>query len=135
MIEVCMICFAGWFVVPEMSSLAEVTVCCLDERATSVLYAVIISRGFNWTVSLRGCNLDKHSCSLFNTSPEILTSVSAVCLLLVALRSFRVCEGNSDERFLNISKSRKGQFMDASGNVMLIAREASSQVMSLQCIF
>ena len=122
-IEVCMICFAGWFVAQERSSSAEVTVCCLDEKATSVLYAVIISRGFNWTVSLRGCNLDKHSCSLFNTSPE---TVSAVCLLSVALRSFCVCEGNSDERFLKLSKLCKGRFTDASGYVMLCERSKLS---------
>ena len=85
-----------------------------------MFYAVVISHGLYWTVSLHGCNLDWHSCSLLDTLPETLTSVSAVCLLLVALRSFRVCEGNSDERFLKLSKLRHGRFMDALGNVVLL---------------
>ena len=113
-------CFAGWFVAPERSSSAKVTVCCLDERATSVFYAVVIFHGLYWTVSLHGCNLDRYSCSLLDTLPETLTSVSAVCLLLVALRSCRICEGNSDERFPKLSKLRNGWFMDASGYVMLL---------------
>ena len=61
-------CFAGWFVAPERSSSAKGTVCCLEERATSVFYAVVISRGLYWTVSLHGCNLDRHSCSLLDTT-------------------------------------------------------------------
>ena len=75
---------------------------------------------FTGQCSLHGCNLDRHFYSLLDTLPETLTSVSAVCLLLVALRSFRVYEGNSDDRFLKLSKLRNGQFMDASGNVILL---------------
>ena len=70
--------FAGWFVAPERSSLARVTLCCLDERGTSVFYAVVISRGLYWMVSLHGWNLDRHFCSLLDTLPE--TDFSFCCL-------------------------------------------------------
>ena len=90
-------------------------VCCLDEGSNSVLYALRVQQGFCWAVSLRGICLNRDSCPLLTALPETLTSVSSVCLATAELSSYRVCEGNPDERFLKLSQ--KGSFMDTSGRI------------------
>ena len=95
---------------PEESNSEDVTVCCLDEGSTSVLYALRVAES-SWTVSLRGLKLDRNACPLLTTSPETVTSISDVSLILSKLCSCRVCAGNSDEKFLKLSYLRKGVFI------------------------
>ena len=102
---------------PEESNSEDVTVCCLDEGSTSVLYALRVAES-SWTVSLRGLKLDRNASPLLTTSPETVTSISDVSLILSKLCSCRVCAGNSDEKFLKLSYLRKGVFMDASGKMI-----------------
>ena len=94
----------------------DLVVCHLDEGSDTLLYALRVSTGFSWTVSLRGIPLNRSLCPLLIACPEQMTSVSDVCQFLEALRTCCLCEGNSDERFLQLSHSRSGRFLDVSGN-------------------
>lgn len=90
--------------------------CHLDEESDSLLYALRVSTGFSWSLSLRGIALNRSLCPLLMATQEQLTSVFEVCQFLEALNTYHVCEGNSEERFLELSHSRKGRFLDVSGN-------------------
>ena len=113
----CVYLCTGWFVAPEESNSDDVVVCRLDEGSTGVLYALRITEGFSWSFSLRGLRLNCSICPILATFPGTLTSASDVCDVSSELSSFRVCMGNCDEKFLELSRLRKGQFMDASGKI------------------
>ena len=106
---------------PGGSESEDVVICCLDEGSDALLYSLRISHGFSWALLLRGVPISRSSCPLLTASPELLMSAGDICHLLVALDSFRICEGNSDEKFLRLSHSRKGTFVDVSGNTAKVA--------------
>lgn len=111
-----MFCFAGWFLAPGRTESEDVTICCFDEASDSLLYSLRIANCFSWTLSLRGVALNRSVCPLLTAYPELMASPLDVLHLLKALSSFLVCEGNSDQKFLKLSHSRKGCFVDVSGN-------------------
>ena len=96
------------------SNLDEVVVCCL-EGSTSVLFSLRIQENISWSVSLRGVGLKQDTCLLLIALPELLTSVSSICLVTARLSRSHVCVGNMEERFLKLLNMRKGVFTDASG--------------------
>ena len=44
--------------------------------------------------------------------------MASVYDILEALNTYHVCEGNSDERFLQLSHSQHGRLMDVSGKAV-----------------
>ena len=99
---------------PKESNSDDVVVCCLNEASVSIFFALRIQQGFCWTVSLRGVDLKRDTCPLLTALPESLKSASSIHLLTTRLTTYHVCEGNMEEKFLKLSKLRKGVFTDAS---------------------
>ena len=109
----CVLSQAGLW--PPKSLTLKILRCAVfDEGSTSVLSALRVAES-SWTVSLHGLKLNCNVCPLLTTSPETVTSISDVSLILSKLCSCRVCAGNSDEKFLKLSYLRKG---DASGKMI-----------------
>ena len=94
--------FAGWFVGPGTG---DIVMCHLDEGSDSLLYTLRVSAGFSWSLSLRGIALNRSLCPLLIATPELMASVYDIFQFLEALNTYHVCEGNSDERFLQLSHS------------------------------
>ena len=92
-------------------------VCNLDKGSVSLLYTLKVQHGFYWTLSLRGKSLDINTCPLLAALPQTLRSLSCISVITKELNSYHVCEGNFDERFLKLSRLRKGVFMDTSGQM------------------
>ena len=105
--------------VPGKSETEDLVVCHLDEGSDFLLYSLKVSTGFSWTLSLRGIALNRRLCPLLTASTEQMTSAFDICQLLESLNTYRLCEGNSDERFLQLSHSRRGCFLDVSGNEII----------------
>jgi hypothetical protein len=68
-----------------------------------------------WKFRIQGKQIDLSHTHL-NYLPSKLQSAAAVSNLLQAINSCCYCSGNEDKRFFPLQASRKGMFMDASGN-------------------
>ena len=72
-----------------------------------------VSSDFSWKLFLS--SLEICHCTLLANSPQRVRSVRDVVVLLTTLDSMRICDGNSDAKFLTLSLSHKGVFMDSHG--------------------
>ena len=99
----------------------KLILCSLDtSRDPPILrYSISIRGDFTWLVSVYGRTITHQSCCALTSVPEVLDSVDKVAHLLSTLDRCRVCEGNPEDKFLQVSQRREGIFKDHSGKVKL----------------
>ena len=95
------------------SKLVDLVLFGLKKGLTFVLYTLQINLTFMDFLFARSSCQSKQS-SPPRALPVHSLTAADVCQLLVSLRSFHVCSGNSELRFLLLSFSRKGCYLDAS---------------------
>ncbi len=76
----------------------------------TVLYMVTISEDFTWNVR-RGENTVSKESDVIAGSPCSVQSVEGTDIL-VQLDNCKLCNGNSDEKFIDLIAWREGKFMD-----------------------
>ena len=54
--------------------------------------------------------LDQKTCALLASFPKQINKATDVCYITEALHTYCLCIGNSEDRFLKLSKNRKGHF-------------------------
>ena len=76
--------------------------------------ALCIKEDFTWQLQVRGVSLSFLSTPL-SSFPPTLVSVSAVERLLSFVNSCTFCCGNLDKKYQSLAESKKGKFIDVSG--------------------
>ncbi|XP_070544327.1 uncharacterized protein [Ptychodera flava] len=74
----------------------------------SVLKNITVTRDLLWSVSVYNVQCEKKK--TLSTMPKIVNSVSMVLTILDKVHHGRVCMGNPDPKFLELSKARQGTF-------------------------
>ena len=74
-----------------------------------------LHKDFSWELRCCGQLVQLKSCALLQRIPSVVTTVSGVEQALLLLQHSRICSGNSDEKFLALARTRRGQFMDSTG--------------------
>ena len=94
----------------------KVFLCCLEtaRQPPTLRYSITIQKDFTWLLSAFGRNVTR-SCHALLSTPDVLDSVDKVVQFLFTVQHCKVCEGNSDEKFLEVAKRRDGIFKDQSG--------------------
>ena len=109
---------------PEETS-TKIVVCCLEtSRGNPVVkYSITLREDFTWLISAFGYSVTPQSCHLLAGTPLILESAYKTTQLISLIDHGRICEGNSDSKFLEVAKRRDGIFKNHSGktNVTLMA--------------
>ena len=106
---------------PEETS-TKIVVCCLEtSRGNPVV--ITLREDFTWLVSAFGYSVTPQSCHLLAGTPLILESAYKITQLISLIDHGRICEGNSDSKFLEVAKRCDGIFKNHSGktNVTLMA--------------
>lgn len=91
---------------------------CLHEadRESPVLrFSLIIRDDFTWVLSFTGQVIDSQSCRALSNAPRLLDCADTVVQFLSLVQHCKVCEGNMDEKFMEVAKRRDGIFKDHSG--------------------
>ena len=84
--------------------------------APNMLFTVIISKDFTWSVR-RGDHAIPNNCSSFHGISHELQNVDDVIGFLNLLDQCKFCTGNDDAKFLELAAMRQGKFMDQSGEL------------------
>lgn len=82
---------------------------------TGVSHCFYIQADFHWRFVCHGRQVLPAKCPLLSTLPSTLQSVTGLEQALTLLDGAKICEGNTDEKFHDLSKARKGCFMGATG--------------------
>ena len=80
-------------------------------------YSITIRECFTWYVSAFGCNISPQSCRVLCDTHDKLNTLSKVKKLMSVIDCCKVCEGNSDAKFMEVAKRRDGIFNDPSGKI------------------
>ncbi len=70
---------------------------------------------FHWELWSCGQLVQVMPHSLLERLPSIVKTVSGVEQALVLLQGAKICAGNSDENFQQLTRARRGRFMDSTG--------------------
>ena len=89
-------------------------------KVPSVSHSLCIHSDFHWQFVCHEKPVSPAACPLIARLPSTLESVSDIEEALALLNDARLCEGNADEKFLLLAKTRKGRFMDSSGTSYMI---------------
>ena len=100
----------------------RIILCQLDTTtlAPTLRHSITIRSNFTWLLSVHGKNISPQSCRVLAASPSLLNSVDRVVQLISLIEQSRICEGNSESKFLDVAKRRDGVFKDQSGKLYSI---------------
>ena len=109
-------CPAGWTSTVMSESETNLVFCKLyyTESNVAVQYMLKISSDFTWTVK-KGQIVIPTRCSIFSDIALEMNTVKSVIEILTLLDTSKLCCGNNDEKFMELSAWRGGKFMDLSG--------------------
>ena len=79
-----------------------------------VMYSLYIHQDFQWHVRCHGKLMQK-TCPILSTMPAKLHTILDLEKVLTTLDECKVCEGNPDERFHQLTEERSGCFWNAKG--------------------
>ena len=106
---------SGW--VCSVTSNTSLALCKLTVpeglASAKIAYMVTVSCDFSWKVSIE---FQVQENVILHTAPTLLTSAMSVMNVVEMLDSYKVCVGNSDEKFSRLIAQRNGKFMDKTGN-------------------
>ena len=113
---------AVWIEVTQQADMMSKVVFCKFQgiEVPSVSHSLCIHSDFHWQFVCHGKPVSQATCPLVARLPSTLESVSDIEGTLALLNDARLCEGNADEKFLPLAKTRKGRFMDSSGTSYVI---------------
>ena len=80
-----------------------------------VVFNLIVTCDFNWSLYYIGESIDISKCPLFNDSPAQLNNTLSIRRVLDKVDNCKVCIGNPDEKFDLLVNARQGNFKDQSG--------------------
>ena len=83
-------------------------------KSPSFRFSLIIGRDFTWKLHVLG--VPAPSCNICANTPDKLTTLSEVQDLLIKVDNCSVCTGNTDNRFVEMMKRRKGVIMGRTGD-------------------
>ena len=109
--------FNGWIVTCIPGELESVYLALYKLQVSSTTctteqtFMLTIHPEFKWTLDVRGHRVDLERCPLLSEVPSQLNSVDSVVHLLSLLDHSKICQGNPDTKFLDISQRHKGNFL------------------------
>jgi len=80
-------------------------------------YSITIQECFSWNMSAFGFTVSPQLCRVLSTTPDKLDNVHMVKQFISVIDCCKVCEGNSDETFMEVAKRRDDIFKDQSGKI------------------
>ena len=110
----------GWIEVPAEST-GEMFFSKMNKEDgdLQLVCSVVIHQDLVWHVCVKGQKLTTCSPPL-SSLPQVISSVADVRDLLKFIHSCDICSGNSDEKYAPLVASRKGNFMNASGLLLIM---------------
>lgn len=122
---------SSWTVTISMDEEAgrKIFLCCLETgRETPIIkYSFTIRENFTWFLRVfANCVVPKFCCVLSN-APDVLDSIDKVMQIISIVEHCKICEGNSDDRFMEVAKRREGVFKNRSGKTKIYHYIASSK--------
>lgn len=92
----------GWFVSSKEVDSGELVLCCLDPGSTYIKYTLRITPDYHWTLLFKGTPIQLETCLLLADLSSTVRSAGDVQEVIEEIDSYRVCESNSDEKFLKL---------------------------------
>lgn len=89
------------------------------EGIMTIPYNFVVSDDLQWHICLDSRKLSP-SVKVFSTMPQTISSLSDVQTVTAFLDSLVVCCGNEGETFRTLITTRKGSFLNASGNYSIM---------------
>ena len=80
-----------------------------------IFYTFHVDDKLTWTMSVCGVPLEVKQCTLLDSHPGKLSSVSDIVSVLGNISTARVCTGNPDKKYTVLVETRNGSFQDPSG--------------------
>ena len=84
---------------------------------TEQVFMLTIKPEFNWNLDVHRHRVNSLQCPLLAEVPSQLNSVNSVVHLLSLLDNSKICQGNPETKFLDITQHHKGNFFDKSGTI------------------
>ena len=107
-----------------------IVLCCLDacHEPPTIRYSITVRQDFTWLLNVMGKTVVPNSCRALSTTPLRLSgvvdnalqelrfnSVHELVQLTLVVETCKVCEGNLDDKFMEVAKRRDGVFKNSDG--------------------
>lgn len=104
---------------PTPTSNAHFMLCKLEHRppllTPSFTFTIVVDFQCRWLLTIQSHELNAASCDLLSGVAPTLQSVGAVIELVSLLDESKFCEGNDDDRFVELATQNRGTFKDQLG--------------------
>ena len=113
----------GWIdATKQVAVPGELVFCRLETKQSTLTasFSLHVQDDFHWHLSCHGQQLRTIVCPLIEQLPSTLESLANIEQVLTLVNGAKVCQGNPDEKFRDLSIAQKGRFMDATGVLIFI---------------
>ncbi len=101
---------------------SKIVLCCLETASETpvIRHSITIREDFTWLVSVYSHSVTPQSCHALAELPVRLDSVDKIKDVVSTIEHSRICDGNSESKFLDVAKRRDGVFKDHSGKADIV---------------